>query len=339
MSEISIQQYGKLEEKEILLFKIVNSQGAYIEVLNFGATLVSVVIPNKQGIFQNMILRYNNIESYFSDKFYLGATIGRVANRISGAKFKLGETTYNLDKNDGENSNHGGFEGLNKKIFISEIHDNKVIFTAFSKDGEGGFPANMEIRVSYFFTNENEVIIDYEVNSDGLTPINFTNHAYFNLSGNKSDATDHRLKFYSTEHLEFDENFLPTGEILSVENSSCYDFRDFEMILQKMQLKNEKNIKGFNAYYIAENLNDKELKLLAELKSESSCILLKVKSTMPGVQFYTGDYLDNEFSPYSGICLEAQYYPDFVKQSEFPSSYVNKGDLWKERIVYDFTVL
>ncbi len=336
MIKISIQNSTLLGDKEVLLFRLMNSCGAYIEITNYGATLVSAVIPNYRGELQNRILGYKNLDAYFTDKYYIGASIGRVANRISNAKFTIDDNIYHLDKNDGKNSNHGGCAGLNKKIFSYEVLEDKVIFSTVSPDGDGGYPGNLEINVSYSFTDDNEVNIDYEVNSDKLTPVSLTNHAYFNLSGKQSDATSHFLKVFADECLEADESFIPTGKILVLEDSVAFDFREFQQISNKMLLKNEPNIKGYNTYFIAKDNSNSNLKRIAELKEESSRILLEVKTTMPGVQFYTGDYLDDEFLPFEGVCLEAQYFTDFVNRKNFIGSFIDKNKIWKEQIIYHF---
>ena len=335
--KVSIQNSTHLGDREVLLFRLKNSYGAYIEVTNYGATLVSAVIPDHRGELQNRILGYKNPEAYFTDPYYLGTTVGRVANRISNAKFTVGGKTYHLDKNDGKNSNHGGFSGLNKKIFDHEVLEDRVIFSTLSRDGEGGYPGNLDVRVSYSFTDNNEVMIDYEVKSDKLTPVSLTNHTYFNLSGKQSNATDHFLKVFAEERLEFDENFIPTGKILPLNGSlDGFDFRKFQQISNNMLLKNEKNIKGFNTYFISKESPTSDLKKTAELKEESSGVLLEVKTTMPGVQFYTGDYLGDDFLPFGGVCLEAQYFTDFVNRRNFIGSFIEKGRMWKEQIIYHF---
>ncbi len=334
--KVSIQNSTHLGDREVFLFRLKNSCGAYIEVTNYGATLVSAVIPDHRGELQNRILGYKNPEAYFTDPYYLGTTVGRVANRISNAKFTVGGKTYHLDKNDGKNSNHGGFSGLNKKIFDHEVLEDRVIFSSLSQDGEGGYPGNLDVRVSYSFTDNNEVMIDYEVKSDKLTPVSLTNHTYFNLSGKQSNATDHFLKVFAEERLEFDENFIPTGKVLPLKGSDGFDFRKFRQISNNMLLKNERNIKGFNTYYIAKGNPASGLKQVAELKEESSGILLEVETTMPGVQFYTGDYLGDEFLPFGGVCLEAHYFTDFVNRKSFTGSFIEKGEIWKEQIIYRF---
>ena len=338
--KVSIQNSTLLDNREVLLFRLKNSCGAYIEITNYGATLVSAVIPDYQGELQNRILGYKNLEAYFADEYYIGTTIGRIANRISNAKLTVNGEIYHLEKNDGKNSNHGGFSGLNKKIFDYEVSEDKVVFSTVSQDGEGGYPGNLDVRVSYSFTDDNEVIIDYEVKSDKLTPVSLTNHTYFNLSGKQSNATSHFLKVFAEERLEFDENFIPTGKILPLNlNGSLndgFDFRKFQQISNNMLLKNEKNIKGFNTYFITKESPTSDLKKTAELKEESSGILLEVKTTMPGVQFYTGDYLGDEFLPFQGVCLEAQYFTDFVNRRNFIGSFIEKGRIWKEQIIYHF---
>ena len=336
MNKVSIQNSMLLGDGKVLLFRLKNNYGAYIEITNYGATLVSVVTPDYWGELQNRILGYKNLEAYFTDKYYIGTTVGRVANRVSNAEFTVDGKTYNLEKNDGKNSNHGGFSGLNKKVFNYEVLENKVIFSTVSQDGEGGYPGNLDIKVSYSFTDNNEVIIDYEVKSDKLTPVSLTNHTYFNLSGRQLNATNHFLKVFAEERLEFDENFIPTGNILPLNGLDGFDFRKFQQISNHMLLKNERNIKGFNTYFIAEEKSTSDLKHVAELKEKSSGVSLEVRTTMPGVQFYTGDYLGDDFLPFEGVCLEAQYFTDFVNRKNFIGSFIEKGEIWKEQIIYHF---
>jgi len=299
----------------IQIFRIQNKSGAYIEVSNYGATLVSVVTPDKSGELENIILSYNNPEDYYSDKYYLGSTIGRFANRISNARFELDGKMFFLDENDGKNSNHGGFNGFNSKVFGYQINDHSIEFSYFSKDGEGGFPGNLQIYVTYSFSEDNVVTIEYRAISDKLTIFNPTNHAYFNLSGKGKNILDHELKVYADKYLESDEQFLPTGRILDMSDSP-YDFREYNTFSELMPLKNE-IIKGYNTYFIANSTD--ACKLLASLKEKRSGRQVDIYSTMPGIQVYTGDYLSDPFIPFAGVALEAQFYPDTLNHSDFPS--------------------
>lgn len=321
-------------EIDIYLFHLTNGRGVCVEIINYGATIVSIGIP-VNGILKKIVLGYEKIEDYFSDTAYLGATIGRFANRISGSAFRMDGKIYRLDKNDGDHCNHGGFEGFNRKVFDWKIEDNKLILFAMSKDGEAGFPGNVILTVSYSLSEDNELIMDYTVTADRKTPVNITNHAYFNLSGEK-DILGHHLKIESDSFLESDEQFLPTGRKLWVEENPGFDFRSFAEIGKNALLKNEK-MKGYNTYFIAREETGK-LKKLATLRSERTGVNLEVHSTMPGIMIYTGDYLSGGYQPFSGISLEAHGFPDSLNIPAFPQSFVSKEKVWRETIMYRFLV-
>lgn len=333
MREIISKKTGLFKNKEILLYKLTNKNGVTVEVINYGATLISFSIPDYNEVLRNVLLRYENIEDYFSDSNYLGATIGRFANRISNASFIMDEQSYTLDRNDEKNCNHGGFSGFNQKIFKSKIEDNKVVMLAESYDGEGGFPGNVQLTVSYSLSDKDELCIDYSVSTDKKTPINITNHAYFNLS-NENDILNHQLKVESNSYLQTDNDFVPTGVHKYIDRSPGFDFRKFTKFNSNMQLKNEK-IKGYNTCYIVDERNN-NIKKLATLKSDIFNIGIEVYSTMPGVMIYTGDYLSGTHQPFSGVSLEAQYFPDSPNNLNFPESIAYPHKDWKERIIYRF---
>lgn len=324
------------KEDKIILFRLTNSSGAYVEVLNYGASVISVVVPDKNGIFNNVVLSYANIEDYFTDKFYLGATIGRYANRISKAQFAIDGAIYHLDQNDGANSNHGGFNGFNKKVFDYSIENDNIIFSAKSIDGEGGFPGNMNINVSYSFTEKNELIITYATSSDKATPVNLTNHSYFNLAGNKMDILDHELKVNSSEYLEMNDEFLPTGKIHSSSDNSAFNFQEYSKIGENLILK-EDNLKGYNAFYLKNQNSPLEMPL-ASVKDDLSGRKVDLYTSMPGFMFYTGDFLSDEFLPFEGLCLEAQYHPDGVNYPHFISNILTPDIEKVDWIKYHFYV-
>ncbi len=322
----------KIEENEItlnsqtiVLFRLTNSSGAFIELTNYGATLVSVVVPELNKELGNIILRYDKVEDYFTDPFYIGSTIGRFANRIANARFELNGKSYLLDKNDGNNSNHGGWNGFNKKIFDYTISENQLIFTLKSKDGEGGFPGNLDFTVCYSFSENNELNIDYTIISDKETIFNPTNHAYFNLTGRKNNLPDHDLQVFADQYLEMDPEFLPTGKILPV-SGTTYDFRSF------------RKITPMNTYFIHPDKEKKGIRLLASLKEKNSGRQVDVYSDMPGVMIYTGDYLDGIFQPGQGICMEAQFYPDSPNHSHFRSCNIPPDTTRHYQIRFQFTV-
>jgi len=330
-SQIQIVKSSSCLENGIILYRITNSSGAYVELLNYGATIASIVVPNRHNKLENIVLSYNDITLYLIDKFYLGATIGRFANRISGSKFKLGENTFNLDQNDGVNSNHGGFNGLNSKLFASEIQKDKLVFSTMSENGEGGFPGDVKVSVVYSFSDNNILRIEFISQSNEDTPINFTNHAYFNLSGKRGVALDHLLQINSSGYLEMDHFFLPTGKILNVDESA-FDFRKYRQI-KTATIDKKDNLEGYNTFFVKSQDIAK-----ASLRSESSGRQLDVRSSMSGIQLYTGDFLNDKFLPFQGVCLEAQYYPDGINKKHFDVCILKAGEVKMDWIEYAFSV-
>ena len=234
------------EETPLVVLRLKNSAGAYIDVLNMGASLVSIVVPDKNETFRNVILRYDKITDYLTDAYYLGCTIGRVANRVSQARFQMDGRTFILEQNDGLHSNHGGFSGINSKIFNYDIRQNEVVFHTQSSDGEGGYPGSLKLEVSYSFSDRNEVVISFRAESDKKTPLNFTNHAYFNLSG-ETNVLAHKLKIESDMFLEMKDDFIPSGRLLSVTENPAYCFGGKYTMDEMMKRKSER-IKGYNTF-------------------------------------------------------------------------------------------
>ena len=319
--------------QELLLFRLQNNQHCYVEILNLGATLVSFVVPDKQGIRENIVLNYSNIADYLSDTAYLGSTVGRFANRITNARFSLNEKTYCLDKNDGENSNHGGFKGFNKKLYNHCIEGDSLLLSMESADGDGGFPGNMQFSVQYTLDDQNTLHITYRASSDQDTLFNPTNHAYFDLSAGKANPIDQELKVEADSFLEANDQFLPTGRILPLQDSP-FDFRSYKAISALMPFKNE-ILKGYNTYFIGREAAEKEMiPLRASLQDRCSGRILQVFSDMPGVLCYTGDYLSGQHQAFSGVCLEAQGYPDAPTHKHFPLQILLAGQEAVYRIDY-----
>lgn len=318
--------------QEIALFRISNSSGAYIELTNIGAGIVSAVVPDKKGVLSNVVLRYDKLKDYLSDTFYMGGTIGRVSNRISNACFSMDGIAYHLDKNDGENSNHGGYNGLNGKVFNYQIGNESVTFHTESPDGESGFPGNLKLWVIYSFSDNNDLRIEYRTLSDKKTPVNLTNHTYFNLSGKKNTILGNQLRINAEKYLETDDSFLPTGQILNIRNSA-FDFSDYKTIREMLLLKKD-NLEGYNAYFVRQQKKDALASVIAPISGR----ILDVYSTMPGVLFYTGDFLSGQFLPFQGLCLEAQYYPDAMNHPDFVSNILEHGEEKNDIIVYSFRV-
>lgn len=331
MCKIESEEFGRVGGQAVYLFRLGNDLGTNIEIISYGATIKSINRPDGKGKIQNIVLGYDRLKDYLSDNNYIGATIGRYANRISNASFSIDGKTCFLDKNDGNNCNHGGFCGFNKKLFSHKIEKDKLVLFVESADGEGGFPGNMMLTITYQLTDKNELFVDYDVSADKKTPVNITNHSYFNLSGEKT-ILNHQLKIESDRVLEFDDHFLPTGNVVDASKNPGFDFRQFKEIAKNMNLKHEKII-GYNSYFIARE--EKEvLKKLVTLRSEKSDSGVEVFSTMPGIMIYTGDFLSGVHLPFSGIGLEAHYYPDSPNRHHFPQKFCECNRNWKETIMY-----
>lgn len=332
MAKIELRHIIEVENNCLVIFRITNNVGAYVELMNYGATITSIVVPDKFGKMDNVVLGYNDYISYLSDPYYIGATIGRVANRISKAQFTLDGKVYELDKNDGSNSNHGGFESINKAFFDYSYDDKSITFCTKSENNSGGFPGNLRISINYSLSNDCELKIRYKVHSDQRTPINFTNHSYFNLGGS-SKALNDQLKVSAEQYLEADDEFLPTGKILSLKDTP-FDFTKFRCVKEMACQKDEK-LFGYNTYFIRQESNNPD-EPLAFLYNADSGRILEMYTSMPGFLFYTGDYLDSPFYQFNGICLEAQHYPDFLNQAHFPSNIIDREEEKEDFIIFKF---
>ncbi|MDR1153574.1 MAG: galactose mutarotase [Bacteroidales bacterium] len=334
MLQITRKAVARRSGKDIMLFRLTDKSGAFVELLNYGATLVSAFVPDRKGRFANVILNYPNIEDYLSDTCYLGSTIGRFANRIGNAQFTLDGKTFHLDRNDGENCNHSGYSGFHQKIFDAEVQGDELALTAYSPDGEGGFPGNMKVTVCFSFRNH-LLTIRYRASADCETLFNPACHAYFNLSGQKGSAFQHELHVNASEYLEADNHFLPTGKILPV-SGTAFDFTQYRIIEQMAALKHDA-LTGYNAYYPVPG-ND-TVRRLASLKEAGSGRTMTVCSSMPGVLFYSGDYLCGEHQPFEGLCLEAQFFPDTPNHAHFPSCNILPGKQIEHVTCFQFEIL
>jgi len=328
INKIAYEPFGVCDGKEIFKFKLTNVHGNYVELLNYGAIVKSIVVPDKNGKKENVVLGFPTLKGYLNDNCYIGATIGRFSNRIN--------KTYHLDKNDGKNNNHSGSAGFNSKVFDFLVIDDAVIFTLDSKDGEGGFPGNLKTKVIYNWTNRNELKIKYLAISDEKTPLNFTNHSYFNLSGCKDKIQNHNLTIRSNSILESTPDYIPTGEIVAADQLSFSNKKLGEVMQNK----------GLNVFYIFDK-NTTQPDFVCELSEEESGRRMRVQTSYPGVQLYTGDYLNSKimgehsklYEPFDGVCLECQYYPDSPNHEHFSNTIFGSGEFYNETITYAFDVM
>jgi aldose 1-epimerase len=334
-NNITHKAWGTVHEEPIYLFKLENSTGAFVEITNYGATLVSVVVPDKDAKLGDVIIGFPTLEGYLDDICYIGSTIGRYANRISNAQFTLDNVTYNLEANDGINTNHSASSGFNSKVFGLEINHDELVLVLHSNDGDGGFPGNLSLRVTYKWSEDNELLIHYKAVCDKDTFANFTNHAYFNLSNGGLTIADHRLTITAKNMVAAAEDHIPTGEIIPAAIAFNND------LLRDQQ----DNIKSVNSYYILDKENT--YPSVAKLIDETSGRTLTVETSYPGVFLYTGDYLNSRHfnhnnrycQPFEGLCLECQLYPDAMNRPEFPSALLKKHEVYDEFINFKFGLI
>lgn len=339
-SRISKSLWGNMDDKEIFCFKIENHKGAFIELTNYGATLVSVFVPDKEGALENVVLGFSSLQGYLNDHNYLGATIGRFANRIANGTFSLDGKTIEIERNDGINSNHSGYSGFNKRVFDYQIKGDTLIFSLMSVDGEGGFPGNLKVEVHYQWNVKDELKITYFGQSDQNTLFNPTNHSYFDLSSGKSTILDHNLSIFSNHVIDADVDYIPTGDILEInEEQEFSDTRIGERLLQP-----DGDIKGINRCYMLDSQRYKSTLPAAELFDPFSGRQLSLYTSYPGLVLYTGSYLSttipghhgNLYKPFDGLCLEAQFFPDSPNHLAFPSATINSGEMVSHYIVLEF---
>ncbi|MBO9586555.1 MAG: galactose mutarotase [Flavobacterium sp.] len=332
---IAYESFGWHAEQEIFKFTITNSQGNYVELLNYGAIVKSIMMPDKNGKKENVVLGFPTLEGYVEDKAYIGATVGRFANRIDNASFSIRNKTYYLDKNDGKNNNHSGLAGFNSKVFDFKIEEDAVIFSLESRSGEGGFPGDVDLKVIYKWTDQNELKIQFLAEASELTPLNFTNHSYFNLSACKDKIHNHKLTIQGSKILESTADYIPTGKIILADEHLFLNDK-LAAIMQN---------KGLNLYYIFDRSKVDE-KPVCELMEEKSGRVMRVYTSYPGVQLYTGDYLDSSvigehsklYQSFDGLCLECQYYPDSPNHEHFPNTLFGAGQIYDETIIYAFDI-
>ena len=336
--------------KEITL---CNKEGTQIKVINFGATITSILLKDKNGQKGEIVLGYNESASYPEGNPYFGAAIGRYGNRIAKGKFALDGKEYQLATNNGSNHLHGGKVGFNNVFWdITNYKDQGenqfVEFRYISKDGEEGYPGTLKVNMKYTLTESNELIIEYEAETDKPTIVNLTHHSFFNLKdGGKSNIImGHQLKINANAFTPVDSTLIPTGEIRTVENTP-FDFRKMKSIGRDIQTENTqlKYGKGYDHNFVLKESQD-SLKLAAIVFEPKTGRKMEIFTTEPGLQFYSGNFLDasdigHDSTAYqfrTAICLEPQHFPDSPNHNNFPSTVLRPGEVYKQKSVYRFTV-
>jgi aldose 1-epimerase len=337
---------------EIQLFTLKNSKGMEVKVTNFGAIITSIKVPDRNGQFADVTLGYDDVAEYINavDKPYFGAVVGRYGNRIAKGKFTIDGKEYSLPINNDPNSLHGGIIGFDKVVWDAEtVGDNGVKLTYLAKDMEQGYPGNLTATVTYTLTDDNEIVVDYHATTDKATPVNLTQHAYFNLKGEGEGAIlDHELVINADRYTPVDETLIPTGELAPVAGTP-FDFRQAKTIGRDIEQAHEqlKFGGGYDHNWVLNReKGDGELELAATLYEPKSGRMLEVLTTEPGVQFYCGNFLTGVLKgksgkPYvhrGGLCLETQHYPDSPNQPNFPDTILKPGETYESKTVFKFSV-
>lgn len=329
----------KKEETKVRTITLTNKNGMSVELINFGARIKSIKFP-VNGKPTEMILGYKTTKDYLSDEFYLGATCGRVCNRVSKGQFQLNGELYQLPLNDGDNCLHGGVDNFSFRYWnIDELtpDNSSVTFSLISPNGDQGFPGTLNISVTYQLSDDNKLSIEYKANTDLSTVVNVTNHTYFNLG--EEDCLSLQLKLKSQSFLEIDKYNIPTGEILSVENTD-YDFLRSGDIGGRLKNTEDKSLKQKNGYDHCFILDKSDLEQpKAVLSALNNKVKLCVYTDQLAIQLYTGFYLSGEFKPYEGLCLEAQNYTDADNHKHFPSNELTPNKVYHKTIVFGFETI
>jgi aldose 1-epimerase len=339
--------FGEIEGQKIYQYTLKNSKGMLVKVINYGGTITDIITPDKNKQMASVVLGFDSLKSYTGrENSVMGASIGRVANRIANKKFTLDGKEYNLTSNI-----HGGVLGFHKKIWnIEEVPGSKEValkMTYLSIDGEEGFPGNLSMTITYTLTNNNELKINYEGTTNKATPVNVTNHSYFNLSGGKDDKIlNTELSIFADQYLEATNGLIPSGNFLDVKGSP-FDFTMPQKIGQRIAESNEQLTlgSGYDHTFILRNQTGK-LALAVSVYEPLSGRVMQVYTTEPGVVFYTGNHLSEKvigrggkpFTKNGAFCLETQHYPDSPNQPKFPTTILRPGETYRSQTIFKFSV-
>lgn len=343
-----MEDFGTFEDgRSAQLYTLTNANGMEARITNYGGIVTSLTAPDKDGNFENVVLGFDSLDNYLEEKYsnanpYFGALIGRYGNRIGDAEFTLDGEEYQLSANDGDNHLHGGVKGFDKVLWeVVDASENSLELSYLSEDGEMGYPGNLNVTVVYSLTADNELKIDYSATTDQATPINLTHHSYFNLSGDPStQILDHRLMIDASNYTPVDSELIPTGEITSVEETAFNFTEPFQIGARIDEVEG-----GYDHNFVLDNV-DGSLRSVATLVDPESGRQMEVVTEEPGLQFYSGNFLDGsltgpdgtEFIQYSALCLESQHFPNSPNEPDFPSTILEPGDTYNTTTLYRFSV-
>ena len=344
--KIEKRSFGETDDgKAVHKYILTNTNGLKLRIMDYGATILGVEAPDRQGRMENLVLCFDSLDGYLQRHPYFGSTVGRFCNRIAGGKFTLEGKEYTLATNDGVNHLHGGLDAFDKAIWrAEEIRSGESVgvrFTYLSEDGEEGYPGNLSVEALYSLSNDNTLTMAFTASTDKATPVNLTNHSYWNLAGEgKGNILDHLLELKAEKYLPVGPGLIPTGKLASVEGTPL-DFRVATEIGARIN-QLELTPVGYDHCYSLLS-QDGSLALAARVTEPVSGRIMEVYTSQPGIQLYTGNFLDGTegaggYGQYEGFCLETQHYPDSPNQPAFPSTVLKPGEVLKQTTVHKFYV-
>jgi aldose 1-epimerase len=345
----SAAPFGRAGGEQVEIYTLTNAHGVEARIMTYGASIVSLKTPDRRGRLENIVLGFDELDTYLAGVPYYGATVGRYANRIANARFALDGTTYRLSTNDGPNSLHGGSRGFDKRVWKADPvggETNRLRLTYVSRAGEEGFPGELTAHVTYRLGDDDTLEIDYEATTTAPTPVNLANHSYFNLSGDPHRSIlGHTLQMNADTFTPVDANLIPTGEVRVVAGTP-FDFRSATAIGARIEDVDEqlKLGRGYDHNWVLNApRSDSTLRPAAVLSDPVSGRILEIRTTQPGLQFYSGNFMNGKqagqgsvFGYRTGLCLETQHFPDSPNQATFPNTILRPGDRYSERTVLLF---
>lgn len=349
-SGVTSAQFGKTPDgTPVTVYTLTNANGMRVRAMTYGGIIVSLEVPDRSGRIADVVLGFDSLDGYLKDPPYFGAVVGRYGNRIAGGQFSLEGRTFKLATNNGPNHLHGGVKGFDKVVWDGAPLKTGVgvVFTRTSADGEEGYPGNLKASVTYTLTDKNELIVDYHATTDKATPVNLTQHSYFNLAGEGSgDILGHELTIDADRYTPVDSTLIPTGELAPVQGTP-FDFRKATTVGARIGQGNEqlKNGNGYDHNWVL-NRTGAGLQHAIRLADPKSGRTLGIATTEPGVQFYSGNFLDGTikgkgghvYNFRNGLCLETQHFPDSPNHPNFPTTILKPGQAYASQTVFTFGV-
>jgi aldose 1-epimerase len=334
------------EGQPVELYTLTNAKGSEARIMTYGGVVVSLKVPDRTGALGDVVAGFDSLEGYLTPPPYFGAIIGRYGNRIGGGRFSVGGKEYVLAKNNGPNHLHGGLRGFDKRVWSAkQLSPQSIELSYLSKDGEEGYPGNLSATVTYTLTDAHELRIEYSATTDKETVVNLTNHSYFNLAGD-SDILGHEVVINADRFTPVDKGLIPTGELKSVAGTP-FDFRTAKTIGERIEQKDEQLIfgQGYDHNWVL-NRTGPGLETAAKVTDSKSGRVMEVLTTEPGLQFYTGNFLDGTlkgkgrvYTKRSAFCMETQHFPDSPNKPAFPSTVLKPGDTYRTTTIYRFSTM